>query len=465
MAGLAPQLINELDTICAVSSPAGEGAISIIRASGKESLPIFKNIFEPYKNRVIPRTVHTGRIKDPFTLRYVDEVNAVFFKGPGTYTGEDMFEIYPHGGIFNTRYILEIIIKSGARLAMRGEFTKRAYINGKIDVLKAEAVLEIIKSTSIHNLLIANNQLSGLLGERIKSLKDDFLYLLALIEALIDFSDEELEDIDAKFLEKASRLENTLTGLIDSYAGYSRFEGGPSVVIAGAPNAGKSSLLNALLRKKRAIVHDVPGTTRDYIEEVIFLFNKPLKIVDTAGLRESGDLIEREGINLALEQIEKSDLIIYVFDPGKEFMDFSLGRFKDKIILFVLNKVDLLKEDEIKRYQKSLSEITGGKDIIPISASDNTGIEQLKTSIYERILELESISEDEVGITTLRQKTLIEKCLDILKTASRKFKNKDPLEIISIDLREALFQIDEITGAVSNEDILDTLFREFCIGK
>ena len=484
MAGRFSPLSEELDTICAISSPQGEGAISIIRSSGKESSGILKKIFKPYKNGTIPasaaaeacaraafehRRVYTGRLYDPSSGSFVDEANAVFFKAPGTFTGEDMFEIYPHGGIFNTRYILEIILKSGARLAYNGEFTKRAYLNGKINMLQAEAILGIIKSNSVHNLLIANNQLGGFLEKRIGRIKDDFLYLLAVAEALIDFSDEEFEGIELKFSEKAEDLVRTLAALADSYAGFAKFDGGVSVVIAGMPNVGKSSLMNALLQKKRAIVSDVPGTTRDYIEESIFLFNKRLKIVDTAGIRKSADSIEGEGISMSYEQIKAADLAICVFDPRQDTAEggFDLCPFKDKNTIFVLNKVDLLPEAEIKRFTEKLGALTGveAEDIIPVSAAEETGMELLRSALYDRILKMESVSREETGITTLRQKILVEKSLETLKSAAAKFKNREPLEIVSIDLREAACCLDEITGAVSNEDVLDTLFREFCIGK
>ncbi|MCL4497041.1 MAG: tRNA uridine-5-carboxymethylaminomethyl(34) synthesis GTPase MnmE, partial [Deltaproteobacteria bacterium] len=281
-------LFKEIDTICAISSPAGEGAISIIRASGKDSINIIGKIFKPYGKSaypLTPRYFYAGRIYDPFIGSFIDEAACVYIKGPDSYTGEDMFEIYPHGGIFNTRYILEIILKSGARLAYNGEFTKRAYLNNKINLIQAEAILEIIKANSVKALLIANNELNGLLEKRIKAVKDDYLYLLAAVEALIDFPEEEFKDMDNEFFKAAYNLAGSIKDLINSYENYNLNRQGLSVVIAGKPNAGKSSLLNALLGKNRAIVSDMPGTTRDYIEDNIFLFNKPIKVVDTAGLR------------------------------------------------------------------------------------------------------------------------------------------------------------------------------------
>lgn len=472
-------LKKEIDTICAVSSPEGEGAISIIRASGKKSIDILKSIFHPYgrfseDGFPTPRTVYTGRIKDPYIDRNIDEANAVFFKGPKTYTGEDLFEIYPHGGVFNTRYILDIILRFGARLAYKGEFTRRAVINGKINTLQAEAVLEIIKANSIHNLLIANNQLNGRLEEKINEIRDIFLYLLATVEALIDFPEEEFSEIDERFLAKSERLSDLLANLMDSYSIYEKSAGGIRVVIAGKPNAGKSSILNALLQKKRAIVSEIEGTTRDYIEENLFLFNKNINIIDTAGIRQSGDKIEEEGVRITFDQIARSDLVLYIFDassdPHKE--EFDAVPFKSKNIIPVLNKTDLVSEPLLLQANKGVRDIMDKNsiplksvDIVNVSAVSENGVDSLKKAIYSIILDLETASGEDAGITTLRQKNLIGKSFYSLKKAIEKYRSGEPLELIAIDLRDALEFLDEIIGIVSSEDVLDTLFKEFCIGK
>ena len=232
-------LTYEIDTICAISSPAGEGAISIIRASGKDCLHILKKIFKPYRkdfSDIKPRFLYTGRIFDFQTESFVDEAVCVFIKGPDSYTGEDMFEIYPHGGVFNTKYILEIILKSGARLAYNGEFTKRAYLNNKISLVKAEAILEIIKANSLKTLVIANNELGGLLEKKIEKIKEDYLYMLASVEALIDFPEEEFENLNADFLKKSEEAAGLISGLIESYENYELNKRGFSIVIAGAPD-------------------------------------------------------------------------------------------------------------------------------------------------------------------------------------------------------------------------------------
>ncbi|MCL4321275.1 MAG: tRNA uridine-5-carboxymethylaminomethyl(34) synthesis GTPase MnmE [Deltaproteobacteria bacterium] len=469
-------LFKEIDTICAISSPAGEGAISIIRASGADSITILEKIFKPYGKNAYPfkpRYFYAGRIYDPFIGSFVDEAACIYIKGPDSYTGEDMFEIYPHGGIFNTRHILEIILKSGARLAYNGEFTKRAYLNNKINLIQAEAILEIIKANSVKTLLIANNELNGLLEKRIKTIKDGYLYLLAAVEALIDFPEEEFNDLDSGFLNAGYELAGLIKDLINSYENYNLNRQGLSVVIAGKPNAGKSSLLNALLEKNRAIVSDVPGTTRDYIEDNLFLFNKPIKVVDTAGLRESRDLIESEGIKLTYRQIEKADIVIYIYDAQDDFTDFNFSAgyemLKRKNVIFVLNKIDLLPAGDLTNKKDELFKKAAGNfespEIVLMSVKNNIGIDLLKDALYDIILKIESGVKEDVGITTIRQKALLEKSYDLLQKGRMKYKDKEPLELISIDLRDAISYLDEIIGGVTNEDILDKLFKEFCIGK
>ena len=465
-------LTYEIDTICAISSPAGEGAISIIRASGKDCLHILQKIFKPYRkdfSDIKPRFLYTGRIFDLQTESFVDEAVCVFIKGPNSYTGEDMFEIYPHGGVFNTKYILEIILKSGARLAYNGEFTKRAYLNNKISLIKAEAILEIIKANSLKTLVIANNELSGLLEKKIEKIKEDYIYMLASVEALIDFPEEEFENLNADFIKKSEETAGLIGGLIESYENYELNKRGFSVVIAGAPNVGKSSILNRLLDKKRAIVSDTPGTTRDYIEENLFLSNKPVKIIDTAGLRETDNKIEHEGIKSSHDQIKNADAVLYVFDVNdlseNEILTDILEEKKDNLIP-VINKLDTFNGKDLSIIEKKLMrtfEFANGP--IFISAKTGDGFDFMKKALHDIILKIEGSVMDDVGITTVRQKNLLVKSLELLNNAKDKFKEGRPLELISIDLRDGINVLDEIVGGVTGEDVLDMLFKEFCIGK
>ncbi len=466
-------LTNEIDTICAISSPSGEGAISIIRASGEDCLHIMQKIFKPYRkdfSDIKSRFLYTGRIFDFQTESYVDEAVCVFIKGPDSYTGEDMFEIYPHGGVFNTKYILEIILKSGARLAHNGEFTKRAYLNDKINLIKAEAILEIIKANSLKTLVIANNELSGLLEKKINKIKEDYIYLLASVEALIDFPEEEFENINADFLKKAQDSAWLIGGLIESYENYELNKRGFSVVIAGAPNVGKSSILNRLVDKKRAIVSDMPGTTRDYIEENLFLSNKPVKIIDTAGLRETDNSIENEGIKGSYSQIKNADAVLYVFDvnaleENEILNDILLEEKKDNLIP-VINKLDTIGGKDLRIIEtKVMRKFKFTNNPVFISAKTGEGFEAMKKTLRDIILKVESVVKDDVGITTLRQKNLLVKSVNFLESAKEKFKEGGPLELISIDMRDGINALDEIVGGVTNEDVLDVLFKEFCIGK
>lgn len=469
-------LTKEIDTICAISSPGGEGAISIIRVSGDNCLSVLKKIFYPLAGNVYPlksRFFYTGKIYDPTINSFIDEVACVYIKGPNSYTGEDMCEIYPHGGIFNTGYILELILKMGPRLAYNGEFTKRAYLNSKINLIQAEAILEIIKAGSLNTLLIANNELNGLLEKKIKKIKDGYIYLLATVEALIDFPEEEFKDINDKFFQTARDTSDSIEKLIESYENYDLNKRGLSVVIAGKPNAGKSSLLNGLLNKNRAIVSDMPGTTRDYVESSLFLFNKPIKIVDTAGLRESADSIENEGIKLTYGQIREADIIIYIIDARDELVDFRFDyeAFKHKSIIFALNKIDLLTQDDLTKRKDEFILALREKykaecpHAVFISAKNGIGIDSLKKTLYDIILKMESSVKEDSAITTLRQKSLLEKSYGLFKKGISVYKNGGPIELISIDLRDAVNYIDEMIGGVTNEDILDKLFKEFCIGK
>ncbi len=472
-------LKHEIDTICAISSPSGEGAISIIRASGIDSLYILQKVFKPYRkdfSNIKPRFLYTGRIFDFQTDSCVDEAVCVFIKGPDSYTGEDMFEIYPHGGIFNTKYILEIILKSGARLAQNGEFTKRAYLNNKINLIKAEAILEIIKANSIKTLVIANNELSGFLEQKIKEIKENYIYLLASIEALIDFPEEVFENINLDFINKVNETANLIEGLIESYKNYELNKHGLSIVIAGAPNAGKSSILNRFAGKNRAIVSETPGTTRDYIEENLFLFNKSIKIIDTAGLRETDNAIEYEGVQSSYDQIKSADAVLYVFDlndltKNKVSKNVNIMIEKKETLIPIVNKLDMfdgknLTPEELNSIGKPVMQAFEFVNApVFISAKTGFGFDAMKKAVYEVILRMEGGVQDNVGITTLRQKNLLLKSLNLLLISKDKFAEGQPLELISIDLRDGIKALDEIVGEVSSEDILDKLFKEFCIGK
>ncbi|MCL5673489.1 MAG: tRNA uridine-5-carboxymethylaminomethyl(34) synthesis GTPase MnmE [Deltaproteobacteria bacterium] len=583
-------LNNELDTICAISTPEGEGAISIIRISGNLALEIcskilkFKrknanfNIFNTKINcnkrnnennfdnddKNLNKSINgingvdginngiyvnnadckcsENKIKENFSVSYcepkkfyvcniydyfinavIDEAGFVFMKAPNSYTGEDMAEIYPHGGVFNTRYILELILKSGARLAYNGEFTKRAYLNKKINLIQAEAILDIIKSNSVKSLLIANNELNGQLESKLNIIKDNFLYILASIEALIDFPEEEFKDISKMFLLKSKELFGLIENLINSYKEYMANKQGLNVAIAGKPNAGKSSLLNKFLKKQRAIVSDIPGTTRDYIEESLLLFNKTIKIIDTAGLRISNDDVEKAGIDFTYEIIKKSDIILYLIDItsvdftsidftsditlinimkklglDEDDLEFINNCDKNKKLIIVFNKIDKFSDDELKEKKSEIFKQIESKfginmnmpnnntkdnnkhfvkninnnninenisGIFFISTMNDLNIDILKKSLYDLIINIESSLKENIAITTIRQKNLLEKSLFCLNNAINAFNNAEPYEIISIELRDGINFLRDIIGNVSNEDILDTLFKEFCIGK
>jgi len=457
------------DTIAAISTPIGEGGIGIIRISGEESFKIAKKLFSP-KSKVSfeemkPRTMYLGNIVDDEEKYIVDEVLLVKFKAPFSYTAEDMVEIHSHGGFTAVRKILNLVLKNGARLAEPGEFTKRAFINGRIDLSQAEAVIDIIRAKTDKALKIAIDQLRGKLSEKIKEVMESLLNVIALIEANIDFPEEEIPDATPEII--LDNIEKNIKELeaLKEKAGAGRIlREGLSTVIIGKPNVGKSSLLNALLMEKRAIVTDIPGTTRDVIEEYINIKGIPIKIIDTAGIRETKDLIERIGVERALEKVEIAELILFVVDASKDLgeEDYKIiEKVKEKRTLVVLNKIDLgLKLDEEK-----VKALLPGKRIIKISALKDEGIERLRKEIYDMITNELGSLEEGIIITATRHIEAVKKAVESLKEAKVSVENNLPMEITAIYIREAWESLGEITGDSIKENLLDAIFENFCIGK
>src|SRR3989338_2021867 len=454
------------DTISAISTPPGEGGIGIVRVSGPASISIAKKIFTTPKgeslNGVESHKLIHGYIKDPDTRKNIDEVLLAVMHSPKSFTGEDVVEISCHGGSLPLNKILSLTIKSGARLAEPGEFTKRAFLNGRLNLLQAEAVIDIIKSKSDTALESAMNQLQGGLAKQIASIRNKLIDILAEIETDIDFPEEDIEFKNK--LEFKKGLESVLTEigqLVDSYRYGKIYREGVSVVIAGRPNVGKSSLMNALLNEERAIVTSIPGTTRDTIEEGLNINGLTIKIVDTAGIRESEGFVEQEGIKRTQKAIEGAGLIIFLLDGSEGLREKDKDLIKEikqknKPVIIAINKIDV--------GNKNSSEWTGG-EFLKISALKNIGLDELRNKIFDIIYNGHCKTPEGIFITRERHRERFSKAHDSLSKAVNAINQNLSSEFIAADLRLSLESLGEITGETYSEDVLNRIFQEFCIGK
>ena len=455
------------DTIAAIATAPGEGGIGIIRISGSNSLPVAEEIFKSVSGKKISeynlRTLIYGNIFDG--EKRIDEVLVAYMKGPNSYTGEDVIEINCHGGFISVKKILELILTKDVRLAEAGEFTKRAFLNGRIDLSQAEAVIDVIKSKTDKAQEVAQNQLEGSLANKIKSLRLKVTEVLAQLEVSIDFSDEDVEDVTYKEIEEKSlALRDEIKKLYDSAESGKILRDGLKTVIIGKPNVGKSSLLNSILGENRAIVTEIAGTTRDVIEEFVNIKGIPLKIVDTAGIRETEDIVEKIGVQKSKESIDSADLVIIVLDSSKPLTDEDLeilenARSKKTIVL--LNKIDL--EQAID--QTVIEEIVGKDNIIKISALKNEGIEQIHDKIEAMVFAGDVKSSSSVVITNSRHKDALFKAYNSINDAIAGIDQRLPYDFIEVDFKNIWDYLGYINGDTVQEDLLDTIFSNFCIGK
>lgn len=461
-------LVHEREsTIAAISTPPGEGGVAVIRISGGESHSIARKIFVPAGNTGFSeRKLCFGKIIDPETGGTVDEVLCVVMSSPDTYTGEDVAEIHSHGGYVVPRKILEILIGLGATLAAPGEFTQRAFFNGKMDLAQAEAVSDIINAQTEQSLRYAEAQLEGTLSGKVNELKDQILDVLAEIEANLDFPEEDIDPIAKNRLKEASgSVEKELSALINSYDTGRMFRDGVAMVILGKPNVGKSSILNCLLETQRAIVSPIAGTTRDFIEERINIGGIPLVITDTAGIRDTEDRIERLGVELSLKKAEESEFVLVVLDRSTELDALDRKILKTaakKKHLVVINKMDL--EEKLER--SKLRRILGRKKPVETSALAKEGIGRLRQAMFETLAGSPHASDaSELVLTNLRHKKSMEKACGQLRMFLELLGRNEYPEILSIELRNSMNSLGEITGEVTTEDLLGRIFSRFCIGK
>lgn len=455
------------DTIAAISTAVGESGIGIVRLSGKKSIQIASEVFKGAKIEDIKdvenRKLTYGHIVNDEMI--IDEVLIAFMKEPYTYTRENMVEIYCHGGIIPVRKTLELLLNNGARLAEPGEFTKRAYLNGRLDLSQAEAVIDIIKSKTDKSFQVSLNQLEGSLSHKIKDIRNLLLSMIAHVEVSIDFPDEDIESVTFSELEKdALEVKEKISSLLSTADRGKILRDGLNTVILGKPNVGKSSLLNAILRENRAIVTDIPGTTRDIIEEFINIDGIPLRIMDTAGIRETSDIVEKLGVDKAKGTIEAADLIIAIFDVSRELSKEDhqiIDLIKDKKTIVLLNKTDLpnqYSEDYFKKYVEN-------SEIIIASITTGVGLEQLENSIRNMFYAGEVEINSDIVITNIRHKHQLEKAQDNILSVIEDIKALVPLDCLEVDLKNCWENLGEITGDTIGEDILDKIFAEFCLGK
>ncbi len=456
----------ELDTICAISTPLGLGGIGIIRISGKHALLIGESIFRSKKNiqRIKPYHLHHGYIVSS-QGEIIDEVLVSYMPSPGSYTGEDVFEINCHGGPVVVQKILKEVISKGARLAQAGEFTMRAFLNGKMDLSQAEAVCELISSKAEAAMHIASKKLHGALKKKIDNIKQGLEHIMAQLLAHMDFE----EEIDIDYLEikqKTSDLLDETTRLIKNHDHYSVFVQGAKVVLCGEVNAGKSSILNAILGRERAIVTPVPGTTRDYIEDTINIHGIPTKIIDTAGIRTSDDEIEIIGVNKGRELIKEGDIICLIFDvssePSQEVIDLINLKPKDKIIC-VANKIDLPTHKKISSLLKELEK--KGIDIVYTCAKTGEHIDRLVNTIGHKLLGRGIEPPEGDIVPNIRQAENLKQAKQELNDFIRSLDQGVEIDLIYTHLESASRYLSEITGEISTEDVLDKVFSNFCIGK
>lgn len=457
-----------MEAIAAISTPPGYGGIGIIRISGKDSFSIIEKIFEPKnkeKTEIKGYTMKYGKIFDS-EGKTIDEVLVTYFISPKSFTTENMCEINSHGGPVVVKKILELCIENGARMAEPGEFTKLAFLNGRIDLAQAEAIIDMINAKTEKEQQASINQLEGNLSNKINEIREDIMQKMVDIEASIDYPEYDIEEITRKELRQMLEKVNIkLKEIENNFEKGKLIKDGIKMAIIGRPNAGKSSLLNAILNEDRAIVTEYEGTTRDVIEEFIVIEGIPIKVIDTAGIRnKTEDKIEKIGIEKAKEIAKNADLVIYIIDSSKKIEEEDkeiLKLLKDKKAIIVLNKQDL--DSQISKETKEIKEIN--KPIIKLSALKKEGIEQLYKEISEMFNLGEIKIDDSVMVTNERHKEIIKNAQKNANESINSIDNNMPVDIIQISIRQILEELGKITGNTVSEDIIDEIFKKFCLGK
>lgn len=467
--------MTHTDTIVAMATPAGAGAIAVIRISGEDAFTIAASIFTSVSGKDISQqkthTVHLGHIKE--NNRVIDEVLVTIFKNPNSYTGEDVVEISCHGSSYIQQEIIQLCLRKGCRMAQAGEFTLRAFLNGKMDLSQAEAVADLIASDSAASHQLAIQQMRGGFSSEIKQLREELLNFASLIELELDFAEEDVEFANRdEFQKLISKITHVLKRLIDSFATGNVLKNGIPVAIVGEPNVGKSTLLNALLNEERAIVSDIAGTTRDTIEDEITIGGIGFRFIDTAGIRDTIDVIEGLGIKKTFEKIEAAQVVIYLFDAqkfkvsGTKFqveIETIKNKYPLKNLVIVANKVDKLTEEEVNQLNETLNSVKGASHLL-LSAKTKLGVEELQNKLLD-FVNTGALRNNETIVTNSRHYDAMIKALEEITKVQDGIDSGLSGDLLAIDIRQALYYFGEITGEISNDELLGNIFANFCIGK
>lgn len=462
------------ETIVALATPSGAGAIAIIRLSGKDAISIAAEVFQSVSGKDITKqkthTIHLGHIAD--NGKIYDQVLLSIFKGPNSYTGENVIEISCHGSTFIQQQIIQLLLRKGAKMAQAGEFTLRAFLNGKLDLSQAEAVADLIASDNEASHQIAMQQMRGGFSNEIAKLREELLNFASLIELELDFAEEDVEFADrTQFHELLERIEFVLKRLIDSFAVGNVIKNGIPVAIVGEPNVGKSTLLNALLNEERAIVSDIAGTTRDTIEDELVINGIGFRFIDTAGIRETKDVVESIGIQKTFEKIEQAQVVILLLDAkelqvsGFKFqveIEKIKNKFPQKPLIVILNKVDLLSSSEVETIRQELE--TLNLKLVTISAKQKVGIDELKNTLLS-FVNTGALRNNQTIVTNTRHYDSLLKALEEIQKVKWGLDSGISSDLMAIDIRSALYFFGEITGEVTNDELLGNIFANFCIGK
>lgn len=459
---------DQEDTIAAIATPAGSGGLGKVRVSGSKALHIADKVFQSPSGQKLTEaegySIHYGFVKNEDGEK-IDEVLALVLKAPKSFTGEDSVEFDCHGGMMPLNGVLEAVLTQGARLAEPGEFSRRAFLNGRIDLAQAEAIVDLINSQTEKGRELALQQLQGHLSEKIEELRGEMVQLLAQLEATCDFPEDEIPGFTGENLEnRVTDLIESLQELIASSKEGQIYQEGLETVIAGKPNVGKSSLLNTFLEEERAIVTDIPGTTRDVISEIVNLEGIPLKITDTAGIRSTEDKVEKLGVERSEKYLRRADLVLLMLDVSQGITEADKNIYdqvKDKPLIILVNKTDLPEDLEEEQVEKNFP----GSPVVFISVEERTGLKELKEVIMEQVFSGQTRGGHDYVVTNLRHRRALVKSKNSLKQMLESLRKEIPEDILAIDLREALNELGRITGETVTEDIIDRIFSDFCVGK
>lgn len=461
-------ILNE--TIVALATPSGAGAIAVIRLSGTEAISIGGKYFKSVSGKELTaqktHTIHLGHIVDG--ARVIDQVLVSIFKNPNSYTGEDVLEISCHGSPYIQQEVIQLFLKNGCRMANAGEFTLRAFLNGKLDLSQAEAVADLIASENEASHQIAMQQMRGGFSNEIAKLREELLNFASLIELELDFSEEDVEFADrSQFKQLLERIENVLKRLIDSFAVGNVIKNGIPVAIVGEPNVGKSTLLNALLNEDRAIVSEIAGTTRDTIEDEISIGGIGFRFIDTAGIRETKDVVESIGIKKTFEKIDQAQVVMFLFDAATALLNLDdvaielakiRNKYPQKPLITIANKIDILSDSQLAEINKRIPEV------LLLSAKMQFGVEQLTNKLLSMI-NSGALRNNETIVTNTRHYDALLKALEEIIKVKHGLEDGISGDLLAIDIRQALYHFGEITGQVSNDELLGNIFANFCIGK